>query len=490
MPHNPQPIAAAYIRVSTEDQTEYSPDAQLSAMQRYADANGLYLDPSHVYRDEGISGRSAAKRPGFQAMIAAAKRADHPFDVILVHKLDRFARSREDSVVYKSMLRRECNVNVVSITEPISDDKTAIIMEPILEAMAEYYSVNLSEEVKKGMTQKALSGGLQSAPSFGYLVENNVLVPDPDRAPYVVEIFKRYVSGEGMYPIARSLNARGVTTRRGGRFENRTVEYILRNPVYIGMIRWNPKGRTRRDFNNPDIITTRGKHEPLISQELWDAAQDLMKKQKAARPYKGKPLGVKRKHWLCGIVRCASCNSTLIIQSFKYGSYWHCGNHVRGRCLHTQNTRVDIIESAVLSRLRSDIVSTAPLHYYAARPESPSDTEAASLARSISSLERRLDRLRDAYLAGVETLDSYASAKRRIEADIESLRAELQSLTSAPDEDAICAQLRSALSHALTVFESDADTMDKASTASSVFDTILYDKDTGLLQITYKIFVS
>lgn len=489
MPHTPQIIAAAYIRVSTEDQTEFSPDAQLAALRRYANDNEMYLDPAHIYRDEGISGRSASKRPGFQAMIAAAKRPDHPFDVILVHKLDRFARSREDSVVYKSMLRRECNVNVISITEPITDDKTAIIMEPILEAMAEYYSVNLSEEVKKGMTQKALSGGLQSTPSFGYLVRGNVLVPDPDRAPYVVEIFKRYVGGEGMYPIARSLNARGVTTRRGGKFENRTVEYILRNPVYIGMVRWNPTGRTRRDFDSPDIITTRGKHEPLISMELWEAAQDRIRKQKAAHPYKGKPIGVKRKHWLCGIVRCAACGSTLIVQTHKYGSYWHCGNHVRGRCLHSQNTRLDLIETAVLERLRSDIDSPAPLSYRAARPAAPADAETASITRSINALERRLERLREAYLAGVETLDAYAASKRRMESEIETLRAELQSLTSEPDESDIDAQLRAALSHALSVFESDADVMDKSSTALSVFDTILYDREHGLLKVTYKTFV-
>lgn len=489
MPHTPQTIAAAYIRVSTEDQTEFSPDAQLAALQRYADANDMYLDPAHIYRDEGISGRSAAKRPGFQRMIAAAKRPDHPFDVILVHKLDRFARSREDSVVYKSMLRRECSVNVVSITEPIADDKTAIIMEPILEAMAEYYSVNLSEEVKKGMTQKALTGGVQSTPSFGYLIENNVLVPDPDRAPYVVEIFQRYVNGEGMYPIARSLNARGVTTRRGSRIENRTIEYILRNPTYIGMVRWNPSGRTHRDFNNPNIITARGKHEPLISVELWEAAQERIRQQKALHPYRGKPVGVKRKHWLCGIVRCAACNSTLLIQKFKYGSYWHCGNNVRARCLHSQNTRVDLIESAVLDRLRADIISTAPLNYHTARIEAPADAEAASITRSISALERRLDRLREAYLAGVETLESYAAAKRRMEAEIETLRADLRSLTSEPDPDDADAKLRAAISHALSVFESDADTEEKSATAFSIFDSILYSKESGLLQITYKTFV-
>ena len=165
---NPLPlIAAAYIRVSTDDQTEFSPDAQLKALRRYASQNNLVLDERYIFSDEGISGRKAEKRPGFMSMIAQAKSKEHPFDVILVHKFDRFARSREDSVVYKSMLKRECNVRVISITESVEDDKFSVILEAMLEAMAEYYSINLSDEVKKGMTEKATRGGLQHVPPFG-----------------------------------------------------------------------------------------------------------------------------------------------------------------------------------------------------------------------------------------------------------------------------------------------------------------------------------
>lgn len=488
MPREARLIAAAYIRVSTDDQTEYSPDAQLAAMRRYAEANDILIDPAHIYRDEGISGRSAAKRPGFQAMISAAKRKDHPFDIILVHKLDRFARSREDSVVYKSMLQRECHVKVVSITEPLADDKTSIIMEPILEAMAEYYSVNLSEEVKKGMTQKALSGGLQSTPPFGYSVENNILVPDPERAPYVTEIFQRYVNGDSMFSIARSLNARGVLTRRGSKFENRTVEYILRNPAYIGKLRWNPTGRTRRDFDNPGIILVRGRHEALVGEDLWLAAQDRIRVQKAQHPYKGKPTGVHRKHWLCGIVRCASCGTTLILQTFKYGSYWKCNNSVHGSCLHSQFTRVDLIESAVLNQLRADINSTSSLTYHVIYTCCAPDVETDSLAKSISALEHRLDRLRDAYLAGVESLDSYASAKRRIESDISDLRSQMSSSANPSlSVDNTLDRLRASLSAALQVFESGASIDEKYETARSVYDSILYSKSDNLLKVTYRI---
>ena len=128
--------AACYIRVSTEDQTEYSPDAQLRELREYAAAHGLLLDNRFIYADEGISGRKADKRPAFMEMIRTAKLPEHPFDVVLVHKFDRFARSREDSVVYKSMLKR-CGVEVVSIREPLADGSYAGVMEAIYESFAE-----------------------------------------------------------------------------------------------------------------------------------------------------------------------------------------------------------------------------------------------------------------------------------------------------------------------------------------------------------------
>lgn len=484
MPHT---IAAAYIRVSTDDQTEYSPDAQLAAIQRYADANGLLLDPSHIYRDEGISGRSASKRPGFQSMIAAAKRKDHPFDVILVHKLDRFSRSREDSVVYKSMLQRECNVRVISISEPLGDDKMSIIIEPLLEAMAEYYSVNLSEEVKKGMTQKALSGGLQATPSFGYRVENNILVPDPATAPYVVEFFSRFAAGQGLFPIAKWANSIGLRTRRGNAFENRTIEYILRNPVYIGKLRWNPKGRTRRDFFNPNIILAGAKHEPLISQELWDAVQQRLDDMKRRHPYKGKPEGVSRKHWLCGILRCASCGGTLIYAKYKYGSYFKCNNFVRGRCRCSQHTSVSLLEDAVLSQLSADALPGSAIRYRAvAQPSSSASSQ--QIARSIAALERRLARLRDAYLAGVDSLDDYKRGKESIEEQISALRSDLSSVAPSVSSHAdATSQLRAAVRSVLSVLSSDsASTEEKHSAASNIIESIKYSRDDNSLSVVYR----
>ena len=154
-------VAAAYIRVSTEDQIEYSPDSQLQELRSYAERHDMVLDPSHVYIDAGISGRQAKKRPAFQSMIATAKSKPSPFEVVLVWKYSRFARNQEESILYKSLLKKECGVDVVSITEETGDSMFGGLIERIIEWMDEFYSVRLSEEVRTKMTFVAETGKVQ-----------------------------------------------------------------------------------------------------------------------------------------------------------------------------------------------------------------------------------------------------------------------------------------------------------------------------------------
>ena len=142
-------IAAAYIRVSTDDQTELSPDSQLAVIRDYASKNGYVIPEERIYMDEGISGRTAAKRPAFNRMIADAKEAAHPFDCVLVWKFSRFARNQEESVVYKAMLRKD-NIEVISVSEPLIEGPFGGLIERILEWMDEYYSIRLSGEVNRG----------------------------------------------------------------------------------------------------------------------------------------------------------------------------------------------------------------------------------------------------------------------------------------------------------------------------------------------------
>ncbi len=488
--------AAAYIRVSTEDQTEYSPDAQLRELREYAAAHSMILDDRFVYADEGISGRKADKRPAFQEMIRTAKLKDHPFDVILVHKFDRFARSREDSVVYKSMLKR-CGVDVISIKEPLAEGSYSGVMEAIYESFAEAYSINLGTEVKKGMTEKARRGEIQTAPPYGYTLSvgaddhigPNVrtFVPHPIEAEYVREIFRRFAAGEGLFPIAKWLTASGQRTHRGNAFENRTVEYILRNPVYIGKLRWNPARRSRRDFDDPDIIVADGHHEPLISMELWDACQQRMAEVKALHPYHGRPAG-DRHHWLCGIVRCAACDSTLI---WSKPYYLKCNNYVRGRCSHTQHIKAELLEQAVIAQLKAHVLEGPPPAARLIRLTGEIDSRLQLLRHQLSAVEKKQARLLEAYLNGADIpIPRYNEMTAAMNEEAAALRAELEALESsgAPSAAEQSASLRSQIAAALSTLESEtATTAQKHEAAAALIEHCTFDKSSMLLSITYRL---
>ena len=134
--------AAAYIRVSTEEQTEFSPESQLDKIIAYADKHGYYIKQENIFYDCGISGKSTNKREGFKSMIEKAKQKPAPFKAVLVWKFSRFARNREDSIFYKSMLRKKYGIKVISVSEDIGDDKMSLLVEAMIEAMDEFYSIN------------------------------------------------------------------------------------------------------------------------------------------------------------------------------------------------------------------------------------------------------------------------------------------------------------------------------------------------------------
>ena len=301
-------VACAYIRVSTDKQEELSPDAQKRLLIDYAKKHNMSLLAENIYIDNGISGKKADKRPEFMKMISLAKSKEHPFDIILVWKFSRFARNQEESIVYKSLLKKN-NVEVVSISEPLIDGPFGSLIERIIEWMDEYYSIRLSGEVLRGMTEKALRGGYQSSLPLGYKMNKDTGIPyiyEPE-AIIVRKIFKDYIAGHSYLEIARELNALGYKTKRGAAFEGRTVEYILSNPFYYGAIRWNRQkhdDHTIKDISEWIIVTS--KHPAIIDKETWDEVQHLMALR--SRPYKARAAG-HMKHWLGGIVKCSNCGA-------------------------------------------------------------------------------------------------------------------------------------------------------------------------------------
>ena len=475
-------IAAAYIRVSTDDQTEYSPAAQLRELHEYALQHSLLLDERYVYADEGISGRKAAKRPGFMRMISDAQSKEHPFDVVLVHKFDRFARSREDSIVYKSMLKR-AGVEVISIKEPLSEGSYSGVMEAIYESFAEAYSINLAQEVRKGMKEKALRGEPQTAPPFGYRLENHIFVPHETEAPLIRQIFERFASGEGLFAIAKWMNAQGHTTHRGSPFENRTVEYILRNPVYIGKLRWNPTRRSRRNFNDPDIITSDAKHEPLIDQALWDAVQKRMAEVKAHRKYHGRP-STDRKHWLCGIVRCATCGATLI---FSKPHYLKCNHYVRGRCQTSQHICVNDLAESLLARLREDLLAANAPTCRLIHATNNAEIKLQPLRQNVERIERKRSRLTEAYLNEAISLAEYKKLQQTLEADLSTAKAAvIAEETNLPTVDA-AALLRASIEETLRTLTSDAPIDRKYDALNRIVETCHFNKSTATLTLSYRL---
>lgn len=484
---NPR-IAACYIRVSTDEQADQSPESQLIEIRKYAARNGYLLPEEYIYIDEGISGKKSSNRPGFQQMIGAAKEKPAPFEAILLWKFSRFARNQEESIVYKALLRKQCGVDVLSVSEQLPGGPFASLIERIIEWFDEFYSIRLSQEVKRTMTVKAGRGEFQSSPSFGYRAriepgQKTVLEPIPEEAALVREIFARFIGGEGYSSIAKWLNSLGVRTHRGNPFENRTIEYIVRNPVYVGKLRWTPTGRARRDYTNPDTLVVQGEHEPIIDQETFDAAQIRVAEVKAAWGYKARPT-YELKDWLGGVVRCSECGTTLI---FAKPHYFKCNNYAKGRCTCSQHIHVDKLHEAVIARLRQDVESSLPLTCNMVPASQKDSSELTRLDAHHADLKRRQQKLLDAYLGDAIDLDTYKAMNESLTASITEAENRLAEIKSrAPvNQTAI---LRESIKTALKTLESpDTPLLDKNNAIRSITDRIVFNKAQMTLDIHYRI---
>lgn len=476
---------ACYIRVSTEDQKEFSPDAQLKAIKNYAKSNNIIIDDDYIFIDEGISGRHADKRPAFQEMIKQAKSKPKKFDVILVHKFDRFARSREDSVVYKSLLKKECGIRVVSITESIEDDKFSVILEAMLEAMAEYYSLNLADEVKKGMTEKANRGQYQATPPFGYKMENKQLQIVDEEAKAVKLIFDKYISGEmNFLQISRYINNLGYRTHRGNLFENRTIEYILNNPVYCGMSRWTPTGKIKRNYNNPDSIIKDSEHEPIISKETFETAQKLLLKNKSINRKFYKGTNSNNLHWLNGLVRCKLCGKTFVRNQ---KDFYQCNGYVKGQCVKSQLVKISKIEAAILEQIKKDFSSNIELNVKL-NSYKKNDDELLLIYSQLEKMSEKESRIKEAYINGIDSIEEYKNNKKDLQEQKDILNIKLEELKKKSNKKSKDETLKENLKNVYEVLSDESiDMKHKYEVSHMVIDSIYFLRDEGILEMSYKI---
>lgn len=472
--------AAAYIRVSTEEQTEYSPDSQLKAIHKYAKEHDMILPEEFIFMDEGISGRTAGKRPEFQRMIGTAKTKPKPFDAILLWKFSRFARNRQDSIVYKSMLRKQCGIDVVSISEQLGDDNTSVLIEALIEAMDEYYSLNLAEEVKRGMNEKFSRGGVVSPPPFGYKMQEGKFVPD-ENADTVRMVFGDFLAGKGYRQIAAKLNAFGITTKNGNTWGNRNIEYLLTNPVYIGKLRRSedPKDRTDRYHENAQLVN--GTHEPIIAPEVFGQAQALradLKKRYGKYARQGTV-----EFMLKGLCRCSNCGATLV--ATQGGKYLQCHNYSRGQCAVSHCISTAKITNAVLDRLRADLEG-GELVIEVSPAEKQRSAETDVLNAALAREEKKLERVREAYEAGVDSLAEYKANKEKILTRIAELKANHKpapKLTESERQERVRGRIRSNLG---MLTRDDVSETTKNECLRTFVDRVIFLRPKGSIEMRYK----
>lgn len=469
--------AAAYIRVSTDDQIEYSPDSQLKAIRDYARKNDMILPEEFVFIDEGISGRKAEKRPEFMKMIGTAKMKPKQFDVILLWKFSRFARNREDSIVYKSMLRKQCGIDVISVSEQLGEDKTSILIEALIEAMDEYYSINLAEEVRRGMTEKAQRGEVVSAPPFGYDIKDNVFIPDPEAAPIVKMIFDKYLNGQGCLEIAKELNKMGIKTKHGNKWENRGVEYVLRNVVYTGKLTWTPIKTKTRDYNCKDTIISRGMHEPIIDQETFEKVQNMILEKKKLYPKHSRQSS--NEFMLKGFLKCSNCGGALV---YATNDRVQCNRYSKGTCEVSHSVSLSKLNSSVISALKSDLETQQfKIYKKAAEEQDNKDITPTLIAKE----RKKLERVKDAYEAGIDSLEEYRINKEKILKTIAELEKNKKPESSQKDD---FQKLSKTIKKSLDILEDEnCSESIKNITLRSFVRQIVYMKKTQSIEILYQI---
>lgn len=332
--------AVIYARYSSHNQTEQSIEGQLHDAYSFAERHGITI--VNEYIDRALSG-TKDNRPSFQKLMKDAERQE--FTLVLVWKLDRFARNRYDAATYRTHLKRY-GVRILSVMENIMDTPEGIILEGLLESLAEYYSANLAENIKRGIQESLRKGWFKGGPvAFGYNHIDHHLVPDPAAVPVVKEIYERYANGDMPQRIANDLNDRGVRNKRGKIFRADTIGKILDNRTYIGEY-----------CCNGNVIE--GCAEPIIERELFERAAVRRAQNRRAPAANRKP---DVHYLLSGKLFCGECGMNMVGDNgtSKTGAmhfYYSCrGRKQRKNDCKKKSVKKDEIEY-IICKIVSDYI--------------------------------------------------------------------------------------------------------------------------------------
>lgn len=344
-----------YARYSCERQTEQSIEGQLRECEEFAEKHDMTIVDTYI--DRAISGTSTNHREAFLKMIADSEK--HTFEGVLMYKMDRFARNRYDSAVYKAKLKKN-GVRVYYAKEQIPEGPEGIILESLLEGMAEYYSAELSQKIKRGMRENALKGkATGGSTAIGYkITPDKTFAIDEDYADVVRHIFRSYARGERVEDICRDLNEKGIRTPRGCLFNPSSMRKMLQNEKYIGVY-------VCKDIRLEDAIP------PIIDKSLFHEVQQILAKNRKA-PARAK---AKVDYLLSGKAYCGKCGNGLVGESSNPNSdsgphyYYKCANRKKGLGCDKKTIRKEELENLVAQKVAEVVLRPEKIKEIAQRCE-------------------------------------------------------------------------------------------------------------------------
>ena len=399
--------AVIYARYSSDNQREESIEGQIRECTAYAEKNGITVVKHYI--DRALSAKTD-NRPDFQQMIKDSEK--RLFDIVLVWKLDRFARNRYDSAHYEYQLERN-HVKLVSATEPISDSPAGIMVKSMLIGMAEYYSAELSEKVVRGMTENVLKGKYNGGTiPIGFKVdEEKFFQVDPLKAPFVVEAFQRYNEGATMKELMNWLNDSGVTTNRNQKFTYNSVQKLLTNKRYIGENHF-------KDIVMPDSIPA------IVDKDLFEEVQLKIKKNSRA-PARHKAeddylLTTKLFCGMCGAMMFGECGTG---RNKVVHHYYKCATAKRFKTCKKKTVRKEWLEDLVIAETMKLIQDDAVIDAIVAEVMELQDQENTTLPlleKQMREVENGIENMLNAIQAGVLT-NSTKSRLEKLEAQQKEL---------------------------------------------------------------------
>lgn len=350
---------AIYCRVSTEEQASegYSIAAQLQTLRQYAQLYGWEV--AEEYIDEGISGKNISGRPAMRKLVADVEM--DKFQAVLVWKISRLSRNMLDTLTLLDKFE-DYGIKFVSYSENFdTGSPIGRLVVQLMASIAEMERNTLSENVKLGMKQRALEGSWNGGIVFGYDTVKKELVINEKEAEVVKLIYHMYADGKGLRAISNHLNKVGYKTKRNRQFSINGVAQILDNVIYNGRISWlkvENWDTKRRKGKNPNPIVVDGKHEAIISNELWSIVQARRKSKSFKQRQSNEPF------LLSGLLRCPDCGQGMVPSITTYTRkdgtkrkhrYYVCGNfHNKGSSACKANSiKAYEAEDAVIGRIET-----------------------------------------------------------------------------------------------------------------------------------------